>query len=255
MDIAKKSVRFRNEFEVFGSAEDRYFNQLPAHDLSALFTFLDRHHDTFRAKWALDIGANIGLASLCIHDLYPESYIYSFEPSRLTFSLLDKNVSHNGLKSQIFPQPMAAGSAEGQISFLDDQNYLAGSGAGTGEGSYEVRVTTVDEFVKYHAMPALDFIKIDVEGYELSVLDGARDTLKRFRPAVFIECNPSLLDKTQTPLEGFLEYLTEALGELFVVDRLSGCSVPIGRGAGAAAAIRGLMETPWDVFDLVNRPS
>jgi hypothetical protein len=52
---------------------------------------------------------------------------------------------------------------------------------------------TLDDFVAEHAIDRLDFIKVDTEGAEINVLTGAADTIRRFRPGMFIEVNPEAL--------------------------------------------------------------
>ncbi len=52
-----------------------------------------------------------------------------------------------------------------------------------------VKATTLDAFVMERAIDRLDLIKVDVEGFEMAVIDGAPESLARFRPDLFIEFN------------------------------------------------------------------
>jgi hypothetical protein len=56
-----------------------------------------------------------------------------------------------------------------------------------GEEGVEVEVTTLDDFATSKNLTRLDFLKIDVEGMEFEVLQGARATLERFHPAIYFE--------------------------------------------------------------------
>jgi len=47
-----------------------------------------------------------------------------------------------------------------------------------------VKVTTLDRFVEANKLPRVDFIKMDVEGHELKVLEGAHETIKTFKPSL-----------------------------------------------------------------------
>jgi hypothetical protein len=65
---------------------------------------------------------------------------------------------------------------------------LANAGESGGEA---VHVTTLDRFVEQHALNAVHFIKVDIEGAEEQFLDGAAATIARHRPILMIEVNPS----------------------------------------------------------------
>ncbi|BCW88335.1 hypothetical protein sos41_14740 [Alphaproteobacteria bacterium SO-S41] len=255
MDIEKSRIGFLKEYDVFGSRRDRYFAMLPQHDLSALYLFLSKARLERPINSILDVGANIGLASFCIHDLVPAAIVHAFEPSRQTFTLLERNISHNGLSDSVHVHCLAAGDTNGSLSFRDDEDFLAGSAVGTGDDAYEVAGVTLDAFAAAQGIAAIDMIKIDVEGYELAVLDGARETIRANDPIVFFECNPSALVRSNIELRDFLEAASNHLGDLYVVDRLSGDRLPIGRGAAAEAGLRAMITSHWDVFDLVNLPA
>ena len=53
--------------------------------------------------------------------------------------------------------------------------------------SQEVEVISLDEWIKDNPLENVDFIKVDVEGYELEVLKGSENTIKSFKPVIFIE--------------------------------------------------------------------
>ena len=55
------------------------------------------------------------------------------------------------------------------------------------DDSEEIEITTLDNFVKKNKIQRIDFIKCDVEGFELSVFKGAKKTLRKFKPVVFVE--------------------------------------------------------------------
>jgi hypothetical protein len=68
-------------------------------------------------------------------------------------------------------------------------NYLGGAGGD------EVEVTTLDAFCEKERLIRVDLVKIDVEGSELALLKGAEQTIRRFRPVLMIEVNPSTLQR------------------------------------------------------------
>ena len=61
---------------------------------------------------------------------------------------------------------------------------------------------TLDEYIEQQQIPKIDFIKIDTEGYEMHVLKGAVETLKKFRPLLFVELSDdNLRQQNNTPQE------------------------------------------------------
>jgi FkbM family methyltransferase len=143
-----------------------------------------RGGDTF-----YDIGANAGFFSLvgarCVG---PFGQVVAFDPSPDNVESIAEQVELNGLEKVIHWTGDAMGAVEGEAEFA-----YAGPGspmghlgpARTGEEAIRVRVTTLDAAVKRFGAP--DFIKLDVEGAEANVLEGAVETLARRRPGWLIE--------------------------------------------------------------------
>lgn len=166
-----------------------YTSNFEPHDSKILFKMFNNISGTF-----IDVGANFGWYSLLLHQsANPNSKIYAFEPSKLNFSLLKQNVKLN-LISNIHPVKSGLGNGNDQAKL---QIY---SGKNLGEmsiadlkgkiGNFEtVPIITLDEFVNKNFIKDIIFIKIDVEGYELKVLKGSTETIRRFSPVLLIEAN------------------------------------------------------------------
>lgn len=139
----------------------------------------------------MDIGANIGLHSLRAARLETIGAVFAFEPGRATFAMLERNIARNGLGGKIRPYPLAVGAASGRAEFHfcadDAYSSLKPDQRRPVQQTYEVTVTTVDQWVQGEALARLDLIKIDVEGSEAEVIAGARETLARYRPELMVE--------------------------------------------------------------------
>lgn len=137
----------------------------------------------------LDIGAHMGTYSVILSDHCKE--VHAFEPQTDTYTCLNCSVSANGCKN-ITTHNVALGEKEGQLSL----NVVSPDGGGStlrpdipGKmsmkvlGTETVEVKTLDSF----GFTNVGFIKMDVEGSELSVLKGAKETIKnnRFPPFIF----------------------------------------------------------------------
>lgn len=128
-------------------------------------------------RGALDIGAHIGTWTLPLAARF--SFVDAFEPSTHNYDCLYKNVGH---LTNVTLHPSAAGSQHGTgvIRNLGDN-----SGCGFVMPGNDFLVVPIDDF----EFLDIDFIKLDIEGYEGHALAGARRLLDRCKPAVFFEDN------------------------------------------------------------------
>jgi FkbM family methyltransferase len=180
----------------------------------------------------VDAGANIGIHSLGMSHLAPQGHVYAFEPSPGAFDWLQRNLSQNGVTNVTAVQS-ALSDRVGTIGFHDVPFFTAGSFTAE-EGSYlgsgavgsnlvEVPCTTLDTFVEAHRVQRVDVVKIDVEGAELAVLDGAQRTLADHRPVVVMEFNSFGFSMHNDVLPHVALTRVQAIfPHVFVIDRLDG---------------------------------
>ena len=147
----------------------------------------------------LDIGANIGNHSIYWVVKSDAKRVYSFEPIQDTFKILKKNVEINNLnnKIKIFNIGLSDQKINGSISSYNPKNI---GGTVVKQNSNGNLLLDKLDNIKIEEDRA-DFVKIDVEGHELEVLQGARNTLLKYKPIVFIETFPDKKPKVH-------EYLT-----------------------------------------------
>jgi FkbM family methyltransferase len=141
-----------------------------------------------------DVGASIGYTTALLAMLAPAARIFSFEPSPIAWPHLNQTITLNNLSHRCQAFQLALGAREGLLPFFDNPrstsvSHLAVNGDTLGADGPHVCVSTVDALVTHLALKRLDLLKIDVEGFELDVLDGAMNSLGRFRPKVFLEFN------------------------------------------------------------------
>ncbi|MGH7975915.1 MAG: FkbM family methyltransferase [Limisphaerales bacterium] len=137
----------------------------------------DRLAEMERLKWKpkviYDLGANIGIASLSLAALCPDARIYGFEPVPANFEICSLNYS-NLANAEVFN--CAVGSASGTMSFEitnDPRGGHLATNTSTGiDKKMEVGVWTIADLVEIKGLPPPDFLKVDVEGAELDVLNG-----------------------------------------------------------------------------------
>ena len=146
---------------------------------------------------AVDVGANVGLYSLLMGKLVGKGgKVYSFEPAQDSFRILIGHIELNSLGEVIEANQVLVGSEASVRMFYEDgmkgTNRVGGSTCPGFQSLLVGRQTIVlDDFLASKGRwPKL--IKIDVEGYEIHVLRGARETLKASQCTVLCELHSNL---------------------------------------------------------------
>jgi FkbM family methyltransferase len=166
----------------------------------------------------LDVGANIG--EICLHaakQVGKQGMIWAFEPIPITLKNLEHNISLNpSLHNLIQVFPFALGEKEeDEIAFIhprkDNQGMIRIQPKGETEAVFTTApMRSLDRLLAKKSVRRIDGIKIDVEGYELKVLKGAKGALSQFHPWLFIELDDDNLQAqgdSAKELVGFLENL------------------------------------------------
>ena len=204
-------------------------------------------YETFKAclnsgDVVLDIGANAGNYSLLFGlRVGPTGKVFAFEPAPEAFAGLTRHLELNGLENVVWPVAAALSDRPGEAHFLANgfqgANRLLGRGERVpSENTRRVPCLTVDDFCAARKITP-HFIKIDVEGFELAVLRGARRTIHAAHKdlAMFVELHPGLwpmLGWSRRDLE--LELAEQGL----VVDPWEGLGDPWVEDLGVALRIR-----------------
>lgn len=169
---------------------------------------------TASAPVIFDIGANIGAFTTWMSRAFPLGKIYAIEPQRQVFQMLCGNLAINNLFN-VHAHNVAMGKDRAVIE-VPEPDYSTPNDFGrfslqekrlqTTTSTIKVEIVTLDDFMAWHAIQDLSLLKIDAEGMDLEILAGARASIARFRPAIFIEysdttCNQ--LDDIQHFLNGY----------------------------------------------------
>lgn len=183
----------------------RILNGTYEREQTALFEQLLRPGAT-----VLDVGANVGYYTLLASVLVGEGgRVHAFEPEPRNAGFLRDHVRING-RGNVTVQQAAVSDRAGTARFD------FGSGSGTGHladaGAIEVRTLRLDDYCAEHGL-APSALKIDVEGAEMSVLEGARETLARHRPILFLSTHGAEVHRASLAFLRDLGYaLTPILG-------------------------------------------
>lgn len=163
----------------------------------------------------LDVGANIGFFTVLAARLVGTSgAVYAFEPEPSNFQLLSKNIQANYYEN-IHPLQSAVsnytGTIELHVSKLDNGSHSINREAARGVAdTVHVATTTLDEFLESADVTSVDILKIDVEGAELSVLEGMSKLLRMFpNTTLLIEYCPFLIQVSGNVPSDLLERLSK----------------------------------------------
>ena len=137
----------------------------------------------------IEAGSNIGVHTLFMaRKVGEQGRVLAFEPQRLVFQALCGNMALNSI-TNAFCWNMGLSDTPGEMSIpmLDPRqpNNFGGTEMSADAPGDAIPVTTIDQL----DLPQCDFIKVDVEGMEEKVLRGATQTIKKYRPILYVECD------------------------------------------------------------------
>jgi len=136
----------------------------------------------------IEVGANIGTHTMALSNFVGKSgRVYAFEPQRIVFQTLCANMALNSI-TNVEAFQVAVSDDEGSL-LIPDFNYEVENNFGGIEldkftHGRKIPKVKLDNFLE---LDRLDFIKIDVEGMEQSVIKGAIKQIKKFKPILYVE--------------------------------------------------------------------
>ena len=160
-----------------------------------------------------DIGAHIGSFTIPFaRAVGPSGRVFAFEPNAQTRELLEINSELNDLANIVETVPVAVGREDANYTIAVDRRNTGAAHLLRIDGPATDAVgTTLDHWVGEARISSIDFIKLDVEGMEVEVLDGAGALLERTRPTLLVEVDSSQLSRYESDV-GHLDDLLLALG-------------------------------------------
>lgn len=191
--------------------------------------FYEKHELTLfekickRSKYVVDVGANIGLYTTIAAK--QGCMVSAFEPVPENIHYLQKNIADNNFTDSVTVHKKAVGATPGtaKIYLMPDsigQHSMAQKVAGSSD-SLDVEVITLDTY-KPLQKKRCDVLKIDVEGYDGYVLEGAEKLLAKQKPTLFIEFVPLHLKNTGYDCMHFLNIIYKYYKQVYKIDERNG---------------------------------
>jgi FkbM family methyltransferase len=141
----------------------------------------------------IDAGANIGVYTIQAANAVGENgKVYAFEPMRKTFDMLSRTVAANGFEKRcmLFNEGLGAGMGSGSFHLNSHATNPGSSYISIGSEGERIQIRPIDS-IDYDC--PIRFIKIDVEGFEPHIINGARQTIARHGPVILTEFFPRSL--------------------------------------------------------------
>ena len=190
LNLFGKNFYYTNLEDVLGS-----INQLIVNDEYDLHKFLEEDFVVF------DIGANIGVFTCFAANLVKKGKVFAFEPVSMVFNILKKN-TESYMNIEIFQ--LGLGSREETKEILirtwnPGYSTITDSAIQRPKESFDIKenikISKLDNIVNKLNLEKINFIKIDVEGYEIEVLKGSIETINKFRPILGISLHNPFFEK------------------------------------------------------------
>jgi FkbM family methyltransferase len=188
-----------------------------------------------RSRTIVDVGGNLGLyACLGGRALPADGALVTFEPVPDNLTFLRQNVAQNPAAGRVIVEPSAVGAHEGEVAIhLSPDNVgthsVSARNVAAGADHVTVPVVTLDGYLAANGIGPVDLLKIDVEGYDGAVLQGAAATLEA-GPSLFVEFGPGQLRNCGFDPGRFLDIVFGRYPTVLLVDESRRGVRPCTRG-------------------------
>jgi FkbM family methyltransferase len=208
----KLKVRIEKGRDIGGIAQQLVFDHNYEPLATKLFQSLVKEGMT-----VVDIGANIGYYTLLASKLVGESgKVYAFEPESNNFADLMENINLNH-PNNVIPLFKAVSDKLGEAKLFVSENESGEHSLVQCESRKDVHPMPVQTVTLDETVRTADFIKIDVEGHEYNVLEGAERILSN-KPTLLIECWPEGILANGITMERFWQYLKNHYEYIYLID-------------------------------------
>jgi FkbM family methyltransferase len=164
----------------------------------------------------LDVGGHAGQFAKLFASLAPRGRVYSFEPGGYARSILTPAIWLNRLRNvEIVPTGLGDAPSEAVLSVPTKRSgslgfglsHLGSAGDLRPRRTETVRIDTLDDFAARRGLGRVDFLKADIEGWELRMLAGAAALIDRFRPPMVLELTDAHLARAGDSLAAAWSFL------------------------------------------------
>jgi FkbM family methyltransferase len=203
--------------------------------LAHLFKALTRHHhreylpilnECLKSdSIIIDVGAHAGQFTKLFSALVPEGHVYAFEPGGYASSILKKVIRLHRLKNVTHVNKgLGKQHKKENLNIPLKQSGSLGFGLShIGNNTQDVRATIseiieiimLDTFAENENLEKINFIKVDIEGWEMQLLLGAKSIIQKWHPILTLEVNRLLMERAEDTPEQLWKFLSDSGYEIF----------------------------------------
>ena len=185
----------------------------------------------FQPGWtAIDVGANIGFWTVPLGQRLAElgGHLYSFEPVSSNCARLRTNIDLNGLNAVVTLIEVGLSDRRGVAQVTLREDFAAGAETGNAAIVYpcelgdtefrreEIKLDTLDSIADGRGIRRIDFVKVDIEGFEDLFFQGGSSVIRRDRPLIFTEHNQACLARRGFDVSATIESMFMELEYVFL---------------------------------------
>jgi len=225
-----KKTKIFGKYKFFYLENDRYIGQRIALEKYEPYETQLILRQAKRGDVVVDVGANIGYYTVLLANKVGENgKVYAFEPDKINFEILKKNIEANNLKN-IEIINAAVGSKAGKLKLYKSKNNFGDhklfkptlpslkKGGKTKIASEETEVVRIIKLDDYLKNQKINLMKIDTQGWEPEVIDGAMKIIKRDQPIMFLEYSPASYQQARLNGKKMMEFLRKIYRKIWWID-------------------------------------
>jgi len=183
----------------------------------------------------IDIGANMGLYSIFASKIVGEGgKVLAFEPSKRECSRFKENLRLNNMKNIFLSEIALSDKKVDRELLIADEEHSGHNTLGSFiypetnlRETVKIKTDTLDALIKKKKLSSVNVIKIDTEGHEYSVLNGALETLQRFKPTLLVEIEEKSLQVQGSSKVQIADLLSSLGYKIYCLDPLTGEQVAL----------------------------
>jgi len=211
-----KKAKVFGKYTFYYLANDKYIGQRIALEKYEPYETQLILRQTRPGDVVVDVGANIGYYTVLLANKVGNTgKIYAFEPDKTNFEILRKNVEVNNLKN-VETINAAVGSKVGKLKLHKSKDNLGDHKLYGSDGeTEEVKIIKLDDFLKNKK---IDLMKIDTQGWEPEVIEGAKNIINRNKPIVFLEYSPASYKIAKLDGQKMMRFLQRIYPKIWWID-------------------------------------
>jgi FkbM family methyltransferase len=169
------------------------------------------------------VGANIGFYTVLLADKVGKNgKVYAFEPDKTNFEILVKNIKENNLENVVVVNAAVGRKSETKILYKSEENLgdhklyktPLGSAASPLDEGETVKIIKLDDYIK----EPINLMKIDTQGWEPEVIEGAKELIKKNKPVIFLEYSPASYKQAKLNGKKMMDFLRKIYKKIWWID-------------------------------------